>query len=454
MKLKHLSALFALSISLASCGENDALVDALEKDNATPQSEIRSIDEAYEIAAQSLTWFDSADSRSSVRLLPSKNEVKVFKSIESRGESSDTLMYVVNFQDEEGFAIVPANRNMPELLAVTESGSYDPASDSEVEPFNEYMKNAISVLSNGSHELQPVDTLREYFMEHKEENTYSVLYKNGPKVPYKWGQTGFEGMLNNHIPDNVALTAEEKELAEKMIAEINKFTKNNRIADNVEIEPETREFLNSILKGIPEFAAYFGKPQHSLQKYSLDVHILKVMQDSMKDPLYKELGDVDKLVLKFTTLLHDVGKRYLLEGSDTGHAAMSAEYVYSILDRFNLTQDVKNRIIANIENHHWFKEYNLGHIRPETVAALCRRPEDFKIYQIMAKADLKNVNDTFYMRALGVSSMEDADIKFAEKMAEIAPYVQILQEKQVVVTPTTFRDVPQRVASDGRVVAP
>ena len=270
---------------------------------------------------------------------------------------------------------------------------------------------------------------------------------------YTRTKTGFEGMLNNHIPDNVALTAEEKELAEKMIAEINKFTKNNRIADNVEIEPETREFLNSILKGIPEFAAYFGKPQHSLQKYSLDVHILKVMQDSMKDPLYKELGDVDKLVLKFTTLLHDVGKRYLLEGSDTGHAAMSAEYVYSILDRFNLTQDVKNRIIANVENHHWFKEYNLGHIRPETVAALCRRPEDFKIYQIMAKADLKNVNDTFYMRALGVSSMEDADARFAEKMAEIAPYVQKLQEKQVVVTPTTFRDVPQRVASDGRVVA-
>ena len=54
---------------------------------------------------------------------------------------------------------------------------------------------------------------------------------------YTRTNTGFEGMLNNHIPDNVALTAEEKELAEKMIAEINKFTKNNRIADNVEIEP-------------------------------------------------------------------------------------------------------------------------------------------------------------------------------------------------------------------------
>lgn len=193
MKLKHLSALFALSISLASCSESDGLVDALDKDNAIPQSEIRSIDEAYEIAAQSLTWFDSADSRSSVRLLPAKNEIKVLKSKESRGESSDTLMYVVNFQDEEGFAIIPANRNLPEILAVTESGSYDPASDSEVEPFNEYMKNAISVMAKGSHELLPVDTLREYFMEQK------IVYKDTtievkPRANLYWGQNGVEGM--------------------------------------------------------------------------------------------------------------------------------------------------------------------------------------------------------------------------------------------------------------------
>lgn len=193
MRLKHLSALFALSISLASCGENDALVDALEKDNATPQSEIRSIDEAYEIAAQSLTWFDSADSRSSVRLLPSKNEVKVLKSKESRGESSDTLMYVVNFQDEEGFAIIPANRNMPELLAVTESGSYDPVLDSEVEPFNEYMKNAISVMAKSPKDLD-IDTLRLPFMETCQEQTQIILGEIKPKAPYKWGQTGFEGM--------------------------------------------------------------------------------------------------------------------------------------------------------------------------------------------------------------------------------------------------------------------
>ncbi len=269
---------------------------------------------------------------------------------------------------------------------------------------------------------------------------------------YTRTKTGFEGLLNDHIPENVALSPEQKVLADKMIAEIDKFTKYNKVADDIQLEPETREFLNSILKGVPEFAAYFGKPQHNLQKYSLDIHILKVLQDSMNDPMYKELGDKDKLVLKFSTLLHDIGKRYLLEGSDTGHAAMSAEYVYSILDRFNLPSDVKDRIIINIENHHWFKAYNNRNLSPQFVAALCRRPEDFKIYQIMAKADLKNVNDTFYQKIMGASSLDEADLKFAQKMSEIAPYVQQLQEKQVVVTPSKFREIPERVASDGRVL--
>lgn len=269
---------------------------------------------------------------------------------------------------------------------------------------------------------------------------------------YTRTKTGFEGLLNDHIPENIVLSPEQKALADRMIAEIDKFTKYNKVADDVQLEPETREFLNSILKGVPEFAAYFGKPQHDLQKYSLDIHILKVLQDSMNDPMYKELGDKDKLVLKFSTLLHDIGKRYLLEGSDTGHAAMSAEYVYSILDRFNLPSDVKDRIIINIENHHWFKAYNNRNLSPQVVATLCRRPEDFKIYQIMAKADLKNVNDTFYQKVMGATSLDEADVKFAQKMSEIAPYVQRLQEKQVVVTPSKFREVPERVTADGRVL--
>ena len=169
-----------------------------------------------------------------------------------------------------------------------------------------------------------------------------------------------------------------------------------------------------------------------MQKYSLDVHILKVLQDSVNDPLYNQLGDTDKIVLKFSTLLHDIGKRYLVDGSDTGHAAKSAEYVVS--------------------NHHWFKEYCLGNTSKLDIATLCRRPQDFLIYQIMAKADLKNVNDKFYLDKTGASSFAEAEKNFAAKMAEIQPAVDELASKQVVITASRFVEVPQRVTSTGRVL--
>ncbi len=269
---------------------------------------------------------------------------------------------------------------------------------------------------------------------------------------YTRTKTGFEGMLNTQNSKELNLTPEQQHYADRMKTEIEKFTIHNRIADDVDINPEARDFLNSILRGIPEFAAFFGKPQHSIQKYSLDIHILKVLQDSMNDPLYQKLGDTDKIVLKFSTLLHDIGKRYLADGSDTGHAAKSAEYVYSILDRFNLTPEVKDRIITTVLNHHWFKDYNTKTVTVQNVAAMCRRPEDFLIYQIMAKADLKNVNDTFYQTIMQASSVKEADEKFAQKMAEIAPYVQYLQEKQVVITASKFMEIPERKTQTGRIL--
>ncbi|MFI3300892.1 MAG: HD domain-containing protein [Candidatus Gastranaerophilales bacterium] len=274
------------------------------------------------------------------------------------------------------------------------------------------------------------------------------------QLGYVQTKTGFEGMLNTRNLDELHLNSQQRAVAEKMVKEIEKFTLGNRVADGVNLSQEAKDFLNSILKGVPEFAPFFGKSQHSAHDYSLDVHILKVLQDSMNDPLYSKLGDKDRLVLKMSTLLHDIGKRHLEGGSDTGHAQLSAEWAYSILERFNFDDSMNERIVNAIQNHHWFKEYNQGSVDAQTIATLTRRPEDFLIYQIMAKADLKNVNDGFYQSRLGASSVVEADAKFAEKMAEIKKEVDVLGEKQVVITASKFLERPGGVKKDGTVVAP
>lgn len=269
---------------------------------------------------------------------------------------------------------------------------------------------------------------------------------------YERTKTGFEGLLNTKGTENIKLTPEEKLFANELIAEIEKYTLNNKISDTANLPKETKDFLNSLIKGIPEFAAFFTKPQHDRQAYSLDVHILKVLQDSMNDPLYQKLSDKDKIVLKFSTLLHDIGKRYFQNSSDTGHAMKSAEYVHSILEKFNFTDEIKDRITAVVENHHWFKAYNLGQLSNEQIATLCRRPEDFLIYRIMAKSDASNVNESFFKDVMHANTTKEANIKFDKKMEEIEKYVQQLAEKQVVITASKFKKIPQRTTKDGRIL--
>ena len=187
--MKKTFIFISTALLLAACSESDVLeVKNEEPSESAAQSQIRTVEEAYEIASRSISWIDEPESRSVIRLLPSKDKVKIVKDKESRGECSDTLMYVINFEDEQGFAVIPASRKMPELLAVTESGSYDPEVGSEIEGLNEYMTLATRELQSGG------TFVGEPMMEQKrEEQELYVLSRFGQESSYIWGQHGIEG---------------------------------------------------------------------------------------------------------------------------------------------------------------------------------------------------------------------------------------------------------------------
>lgn len=193
--MKKLIKIFTSVLLLSACSEHDVLIENEDSQSEKAvQSEIRTIDEAYDIAAKAISWIGDGESRTSVRLLPSKRDIKVVMNNKSRsGESSDTLMYVVNFEDEQGFAIIPANRTMPELLAVTENGSYDPETGSEVEPFQEYMDNAMNILVEAPERI--IDTLQQNFKENVYIDEDEVISTVVPKAPYTWCQSKIEGQF-------------------------------------------------------------------------------------------------------------------------------------------------------------------------------------------------------------------------------------------------------------------
>ena len=183
-------ALFALA-----CTENDiSNVITLKKDDNS-KSSIRSFDEALEIAQASIVMVDGqAKTRAASPRKIALSESKVYKldaKTRTSSEMNDTLMYVFNFENNQGFAIISANRNAEALIAVTEKGYYDPDIPSEVEGFNFYIEMAKEYLRLWP--IDPIDPDSIYRDSIVIAPDYSL--EVGPYVSVAWGQFSPEGEL-------------------------------------------------------------------------------------------------------------------------------------------------------------------------------------------------------------------------------------------------------------------
>ena len=116
------------------------------EESANNVSTIRSFDEALQIAQSSISLVDgTGQTRSGSPRKIDLNNWKIFENdlkTRANSNSNDTLMYVFNFEDNQGFAIVSASKETEGLIAVTESGSYDPSTSSNIDGFNIYMDMA------------------------------------------------------------------------------------------------------------------------------------------------------------------------------------------------------------------------------------------------------------------------------------------------------------------------
>ena len=248
------------------------------------------------------------------------------------------------------------------------------------------------------------------------------------------GAAGFDGLPNNKPFNNENASAHVHEVAQRVQNEIESFTSKNEVRTG---DATVDNVLNGLIDGLPEFTSVVGKEQHGTHAYSVDIHTLKVLQSAMNNPLYENLSDKDKSILKIAALCHDLGKKGGVV--DSGHAVISAEYVAGILEKFPFPQSMKDRIIDIVDNHHWFEAYNKGNASAEDVAVRCRRPEDFVIYEILSKADFENVNKDFHIKlSEGVNNQAEFD-KFMEgKMKAIDDALTRMYSKANLVFDTQF----------------
>lgn len=136
-------------LSFMSCDNEPVAAKNETSRNSGANEKLRSIEEAIDIANSSASLFFGSETSRGYSSRKA-GEVKVIRGKWSRSTDSDTLLYIVNYEDSAGFAVIAADRSIEPLFAVTESGFYD-GTETGCEGFDLYMDLAL--------EFVRVDTL-------------------------------------------------------------------------------------------------------------------------------------------------------------------------------------------------------------------------------------------------------------------------------------------------------
>jgi hypothetical protein len=211
--MQKLLILSIISLFVA-CTNEEILVNTIDRsnENVVYNQNRRSLAEAMGIAQKSIKLFEDGHQdnhkKAKLRTMNLANGVKAIRQAVTRScnyiSGNDTLFYIFNFNNNQGFAIIPASRNSDEIIAVIDSGFYDPEIPTRNPAFEKYMQMARAYVA-----YQDMKTTETKSRE-KEELPKSlmlrpvydtVIYHNiAPKLSVYWGQEGRMGQFctNDH----------------------------------------------------------------------------------------------------------------------------------------------------------------------------------------------------------------------------------------------------------------
>ena len=183
--MKSFKILLSIVIAAMAFG---ACSNEIDGEQAMHKMRLRSQDEAIQIAENAYSAFLGKSSRATNNMVKDDGTFAI-KGRASRGQSNDTIMYVVNFKDDAGFALVSAKPNTEGLIGIAEEGHYTPGEDCNNGAFESYLSNAINYIETQSlSNFPPVDTIINH-PGHPDPGTFvdEVIASVGPKVKVKWG---------------------------------------------------------------------------------------------------------------------------------------------------------------------------------------------------------------------------------------------------------------------------
>lgn len=177
MKKTFQISLALVGTLLFSCNQAEDLQLPVEEN--TPDSKIQW---AIDLAQSEAERLFPPQGRADVRVAKVSG-LKAVCDNNSRGES-DTLIYVVNYDDNKGFALISATGAEQPVLAVVPEGSYDPAVGTDNPGFNLFMAAAKENAQESSNKQGVVNKKRI-----RRDTTVITKYGPAQRVKYchKWG---------------------------------------------------------------------------------------------------------------------------------------------------------------------------------------------------------------------------------------------------------------------------
>ena len=187
--MKKFLLLLATSVLFFSCAEQFEYPTVNETHDKTTVSQIRSVDQAIEIANEFLSA-GSVGSRSN-------SEIKVSNVILSditRSAGSDTLIYALDIEDNNGFVLVAAPKNVEPILAVIDEGSFNDPQNLENKSYQMILNETKDYVARMSiidipKEPDPDTTKMELTPASDFFDSYLVKIDRKPLVKVQWGQS-------------------------------------------------------------------------------------------------------------------------------------------------------------------------------------------------------------------------------------------------------------------------
>lgn len=194
INIKSFCCIFAASTLFACTQEviNEVPAQAENEVEAmTALPKYRTYEEALAVAQEAIGMLgESSVTRSGKPRIVSTDDVQYITNTSSTrsDEEPDTLMYVFNYEDNAGFAVVSANRATEELIAVTEQGNYVAGEETGNGGFDLYMNMAQEYVRLVKPPLKDsIDNGMEEFTQIRVEYDIDTI-SYGPYLQVRWGQ--------------------------------------------------------------------------------------------------------------------------------------------------------------------------------------------------------------------------------------------------------------------------